>query len=447
MIGRTNELGQLQRTLHAVHQDGHRRIALITGEAGLGKSRLITEFRRGLAHSDVKIYQGGGLTYARSAPLGVIAALLRDIVQIPHTVECHTQQEILQAYLTQHNLPANEISPYLMHVLGVEQTDPHIEARLQLLDAVMLQRQTHAALRQVFLTEAGQGVTVLILEDLHRIDPASKDFLDYLLHTTDEAQLLLVLVSREVEQAGGVRTLLAEAKSDGALVDIQLQPLSGVETHSLINQLITQTCPDAWALKENVVKRAEGNPFFVEEIVRMLIDQGGLARKPTAGAWQVTSKANELLKAVPGNVQGLILARFDRLPEGLRRILQIAAVLGPSFPIKLLQILSDTAIETLTGQLNELEARRFLLAESALSEPSFSFWHTLLQEVLYGTLLKRDRSKIHTRVAEAIEHGTLWLAEERIEVLAYHYAESTKPVKAIPYLITAAEKCGPPMRL
>jgi class 3 adenylate cyclase/tetratricopeptide (TPR) repeat protein len=443
MIGRASDLDQLKNALHMVGQQSHSRVALVTGEAGLGKSRLVAEFCRGLSPSETSVYQGSCLNYARPTPLWVVAAVLRDMVQLSETGPSQAQQESLRAYLDRLGLVCAEILPYLLHVLGLEQPDPRFEARLQQLDAVMLQRQTHAALRQVLLAEANRGPTVLIFEDLHWVDQASADFLAYLIRTTTTVPLLLVLVSRQTERETILQPLLAAAQQEAErLIDIQLQPLSESESHSLADQLIQQTGPEAWTIKQHIVKRAEGNPFYVEQIFRMLIDQGGLERDHRDGSWQVTAQAIELLKVVPGTVKGLILARCDRLPEGVRRTLQLATILGISFPVSLLQALNDVAPETVNAHLDELEARHLLSPKPFRSTPGYIFRQALTQETIYGTLIKRDRRKIHSRVARAIEHSSLWLPEEQAEVLAYHYAESSHPAQAVPYLITAADNAA-----
>ena len=443
MIGRAHDMNRLQDVLTQVGQDGRRRVALITGEAGLGKSRLVAEFRRTVSEATASVYQGSCLAYARSQVLWVVAELLRDIIDISEADTGEAHQQALQNYLERVNLTEDDLSPYLSHVLGLDQIDPELEARLSVLDATMLQRQTHAALRQVFLAEAQRGPTVLIFEDLHWIDPASRDFIDYLMHTTDEAPLLIILVSRAAERRTAIRPLVVTAqKEPERLVDLQLQPLSKGEGQLLAGQLVTQSTPEAQTLKHRIVERAEGNPFFVEELIRMLIDQGGLTRAHTDGSWQVTPLAHALLRSVPRTVKGLILARFDRLPEGLRRVLQRAAVFGNTFPVSLLSTLNGTDPDVLTTQLDELEARQLLLAEPFRSEAGYVFRHALLQETIYDTLLKRDRSKIHTQIAEGIEHSPLWLPEERAEALAYHYGESLTPKKALPHLMTAADNAA-----
>lgn len=443
MIGRAYDLARLQNALVAVRKDGHSQVALITGEAGIGKSRLIAEFCRSLGATETKVYRGHCLTYAHQKPLWVVAEMLRDMVRLSEAEAVEAQQETLYNYLSHLDLAHTEILPYLTHLLGLTQSEAQIEARLQLLEPTILQRQTHAAVRQLLVAKTRLEPIILIFEDLHWIDPASRDFLEYLIQTTSDIPLMLVLVSREAERETAIRPLLAVAeKEPERLVDIQLQALSATEGQLLVDQLVPQNTAEAWALKQQIVARAGSNPFYIEEIVRMLIDQGGLVRTTTDHAWQVTPQADKLLRTVPGTIRGLILARFDRLPESLRWVLQKSAVLGASFPVNLLHHMVNASPEIITAQLNQLEIQQFLNATSFRSQPGYTFRHALLHETVYNTLLKRDRAKIHAQVAQAIEGSTLWLAEERAEILAHHYVKSTSPVKALPYLITAAENAA-----
>ena len=441
MIGRQDALVRLQNALAEVCQHRHSQIVLVTGEAGVGKSRLVAELCSSIAQPDVNVYQGNCLTYARSKPLWLMANVLRDIMRLSDTDPVEVQRETLQAYLNHTGLASNDITPYLTNVLGLEQTDARIEARLSHFDDVVLQKLTHAALRQVLLAEARLAPTVLIFEDLHWVDPASRGFLEHLIQTIADVPLMLILVSRNLERETVIRPLVdAAEKYHDRLVDIQLGPLSETEGQLLVDQLLNQTFDEAQALKRRIAKRSDGNPFYAEEIVRMLMDQGGLVRKDEA--WQVLPQANELARKVPGTLNGLILARFDRLPENLRRTLQKAAVLGASFPVGLIQSLNGASPETIAAQINELEARQFLIASPFGSEQGYAFRHALVHQAVYSTLLRRDRKKIHERAAQVIERGAFWTPDERTEALAYHYAESTDPSKAVPHLIAAAENAA-----
>ena len=437
MVGRQSALQQLQTTLAEVTREGHSRIVLVTGEAGVGKTRLIAEFRQSLA-PDVKFYQGSCMTYARQKPLWLLANLLRDMLHLSETDPTPVQLEALRAHLDRLELNSHELFLYLSNALGLAEADPRIEAALRHLDNPMLQKLTHAALRRLFLAEARRAPTILVFDDLHWIDPASREFLEFLIQSVENVPLMLVLVSRDTGRDTVIQPLLkaAETRHD-RLVDIPLPPLSKDEGQLLVSRLIPQTSDEAQVLKRRIVERAEGNPFYAEEIIRMLIEHGGLVNRD--GAWQVTSKAEELMQTVPGTLNGLILARFDPLPIELRRTLQKASVLGTSFPVNLLASLNGTNPKELAAQLAELEARQFLTPSPVGAVEGYSFRHALIQEVVYNTLLKRDRKKLHERAAQVIEQEGFWPAEERIEAVAYHYAESTNPTKAVPYLIAAGE--------
>lgn len=441
MIGRQDALARLQNTLAKVRQTQRSQVALVTGEAGVGKSRLVAEFHRSVAQPEVRLYQGGCMTYARSKPFWLMANMLRDILRLSENDAADLQREALQTYAKQLQLKLNEVIPYLTNVLGLEQSDPRIEARLKHLDNAVLQKLIHTSLRQVFLAESAIAPTVLVLEDLHWVDPASRDFLEHLIQTIDDAPLMLILISRDAERESVIQSLIAagEKHYDG-LVDIQLRPLSKPEVKQLVDQLFRETTDNAQHLKRLIVERAEGNPFYAEEIVRMLIEEGGLERKN--GAWQVTPEAAQLVEQVPGTLKGLILARFDRLSQSLRRTLQKAAVLGSSFSLELLQRLNGANPETIATQIRTLQAHQFLVTSHSGLNESYTFRHALIQEVVYRTLLKRDRQMLHGEVAQAIERGAFWLSYERTEALAYHYMESDTPSAGIPYLISAAENAA-----
>ncbi len=440
LIGRAHYLAQLQQALAKVGKERQSGLALISGEAGIGKSRLVAEFRRKIELEGISVYQGHCLTYARQTSLWVVAQVVRDIIGLSESDSPENQRKALALYLARQGVVQPDIKPYLTYVLGLHHQEPELETSLRQLEPAMLQRQTYAALRQLFLAVIQSGPVVFIFEDLHWVDLASRDFLEYLIRTTDEASLLLLLVARRIDGESTLEPLVAAAgQTPARLTDLKLQSLSAAEGQQLADQLIPQNSPEAWLLKQRIITRAEGNPLYLEEIIRMLIDRGGLVRDPAGDSWQVTPLANELLKTVPGNVRGLVLARFDRLSEGIRRILQKAAVVGNAFPVSLIQPLFDTRIEALNVQLRELVERQFINAAPFRSEPGYTFKHALLQETIYDTLLKRDRAKIHTQVAKAIENSSLWLAEEQAEMLAHHYAQGTNPAEAVPYLIIAGD--------
>ena len=443
MVGRSHEIARLQEALAVVRDTHQRRIVLITGEAGVGKSRIVAEFRHMLDSSDIKVYQGACSALTQASPLFMVTAILRDLLKLSHAASNEDQQQVLRSYLQRHNLGSDDTYPYLLHALGLKQSDPRLKARLDLLDAAMLQRQTHSALRKVFLTEASLTPVALIFEDLHWLDAASRNFLEFLFQTTEDAPLLILLIARPDADKTVLNQLTAAAdQQPQQLEKLKLQALSTTEGRLLIDQLIVQTSHNASMLKRQITGRAEGNPFYMEEIVRMLIDHGGLQRRPESSVWEVMPAAEKLLNQIPGTVKGLVLARLDRLPESVRQTLQRAAVIGTSFPASLLSALTEMSPRTMEAHLDELVARQFLRPQSFRSEPGYSFRHALLQETVYSTLLKRTRRPIHSRVAQAVEQSSAWQPDEKTEALAYHFLESTEPARALPHVIRAAENAA-----
>lgn len=440
MIGRQTKLSNLTSALDEVRQQNQTRIAVITGEAGVGKSRLMAEFRKAAQKEDTPIYQGNCLNYARSKSLWLIADLLRDICGISETDPPDRQQITLQTYLNQLELAVDEVFPYLANVLELEPADPKTEARLQHFDDATLQKFVHSAVRQVILAEARRSPAILILENLHWIDSASRDLLVHLIQTVSDLPLMLVLISRDTERETVLMPLLQAINQyhQQTQTDIQLIPLSAAEAQQLVAELLRQTSSgEGQAIRQQIVDRAAGNPFFAEEIVRMLIEQGGLVEQE--GVWQPTPETETILAKVPGSLNGLILARFDRLPEPLQQCLQTAAVLGTSFPIGLLQRLSDPEAETLFEQIDALEKRRFFTTELVRTGETIRFIHALVQKTVYSTLLKRDCRRLHGQVAQVIETQSFWLPDAQTEMLAYHFSRSADPAQAIPHLLTAAE--------
>lgn len=441
MIGRVAGLAQLNEALTRVLHERRVGIALVTGEAGVGKSRLVAEFTKDLAQRSVSVYRGNCLTYARSKPMFLLADMLRSMIQASENMPDSTQRKALAGYLRSLGLSADELLPYLTDVLGISQQDEKVEKRIRSIEGTARRQLAHTALRQVILEEVRTAPVVLIFEDLHWIDPASRDFLEKLIDTMDEGQLMLVLVSRQAERETVVRPLIATAqKHPAGFADIPVRPLSESETKLLVDQLLPQAEGEVAPVKARIVGRAEGNPLYAEEIVRMLLDEGGIVREN--GTYRILPLADDLLRSVPGTLKGLIMSRLDRLPEKVRETLHTASVLGPVFPAVLLQSLLDNGGQGAGPDVQELEARQLLACDSSVSGQNCVFRHALIQEVVYDSLLKRARQRLHDRAAQIIEQGAFWPSEQQIEALAYHYARTHDPSRALPYLVAAADSAA-----
>jgi predicted ATPase/class 3 adenylate cyclase len=441
MIGRSRDLSLLNQTIKQVVSDRNSKIALISGEAGIGKSRLMVELRNDISGQQVRLFKGTCAAYMRIAPYRVVADIVRSIIQVSELDTDKTQREALQEHLDRLGLSNRDILPYLLQVLGLLHSDPVLEVRIKLLEPAMLQRQTHLALRMFFMAQASQSPCVFIFDDLHWVDSASRQFLENLCQSLENVPILLILVAREFDQLEATRLIAKSAgKHSRTILRIHLTPLSFVDTRLLIDLLVKESTVKANLVKSSIAERASGNPYYVEELVRILMDNGGLVQ--TEEYWRITNQADSLIQDVPGTLQDLILARFDRLPEHLRLLLQKASVLGQSFATSLLQILCAEDSESLETSLSELEQRDFISHTRWGSKSGFVFKHQLLQETVYNTLLKRDLRSYHYQIAQAIENGEHWLPGDRNESLAHHYAESITPSQAIPYLLASAEKAS-----
>jgi predicted ATPase/class 3 adenylate cyclase len=444
MVGRKDGLAQLNDALDLVRHQQQASIAFVTGDAGVGKSRLVTEFFKAQAHHDVQIYQGNCLAYARTKPLWLLADMLRAIVQISETSPVDSQWQALEAFVNRLELPGEELLPYLADVLSIEQREAKVAARLRSLEGNARRKLTYSVLRQAFVRLAQQAPTVFVFEDLHWIDPASRDFVVHLIETLDDAALMLVLVSRPEERDTVVRPLIeATGKRPDGFADIFVPPLSEAEGELLVSQLLPHGEGNTTQVRELIVKRAAGNPFYAEEIVRMLLDAGGLV--PHNGQYEVTPQANELLETVPGTLKGLIQSRLDRLPHELYQTLVVAAVLGPAFPSELWHCLAGGGDRIPEAVLRELRTKQLIFCETSRHEECM-FGHALIQEVMYDTLLARTRARLHEQVAQTVEQGAYWSPDQQAEALAYHYSRSTQPLKALPYLAhagaNAVQRCA-----
>ena len=439
MIGRTEPYEKLMAEYQKVVQHNSSHIVLCSGEAGIGKSRLVAEFQNYLSDQSVSFAQGTCASYMRIAPYRVVADVLRNLLMISELDPPSEQISVLNQRLTQLGLDRNEILPYLLHVLGLLHEDEVLEVRIKLLEPSMLLRQTHFALRMFFIAESRQNPLVLVFDDLHWVDQATSQFLEYFCQSLETCPILLVLVARDFSQFGFTLTIETAAnKHVPQPVHIFIKPLSEADAQILVDQMVLEDTDAAKELKNLIITRAGGNPYYTEELVRILLDHEGLVAKD--GHWLVLENAKTLIQEVPGTLVDIILARFDNLSDDLKQILLKAVILGDTFSIQLLKALVAKENVVLEDELKELERRDFLIHTQFGNEDGYLFKHPLLQETIYQTLLTRDRRSLHSKVAELIETGDYWLPGERNQILAYHLAESTESAKAIPYLLKSAQK-------
>lgn len=444
MIGRENELNQIMAAANHLVNDRQGGVVLLLGEAGMGKSRLTSELRASLNPSRVRVLEGHSLTYRKSIAYWIFQDVLRNYLGVSaDTPEGEVRQRLMdEIKLTfgQGN-DWRERLPYLEHLLAFAPSDPAAASRIRYLDAGQLRQQIFLAVRDLLAAEANRKPVLLILEDLHWADDASLDLLTFLLDSTLRVPLLIYAISRPFE-GGAVQAVRERARQRLAsrFYHIQLQALAPDQSNQLFHALLTiPELPEA--LRDGIIQRSAGSPFYLEEILRMLIENNVIRQDGIH--WRLTPGADPSTIGVPETLQGLILTRFDRLPAVQRRVLQTAAVIGYQFNADVLRtVLTPMPEAEVSSSLDWLLEREFIRPDAASYDAEFTFKHVLVSDAVYSTLLKRERHDVHSRVAEVIEHLYAGRLEAQIELLASHYLRSSHLDRALHYLILAGEKAA-----
>jgi len=345
MVGRETELASLLQ-LNQFLMAGLGRAVLIFGEPGMGKSRLIAEWKAAsLANkgqADFRWVEGRCLSYGHRLAYHLILSILHSLVGLPGTAEepemraalCTLFESFSKEPSAASQLPGLlDVYPYLAHFLSLK-LDEDEQEQIEYLEPQAFQVQVLLGIKRLLLAVAARQPVILVLEDLHWADPSSVDFLVQLLPLASSERILFCLVMRPERDTQGWRLVTTAREALGAgLVEINLKALSETDTRKLVSNLLAVE-----ALSEQtralIQKKADGNPFFVEEIIRMLIDRQAIVLRQ--GKWQVEKKIGAV--EIPDNLQGLLLARIDRLPEDVKQTLRVAAVIGRQFPIKVLEM-------------------------------------------------------------------------------------------------------------
>lgn len=332
MVGRDAELKALTKVSAAVAAKVGR-VAIIIGEPGLGKSRLIAEWKSSAGATQFQWAEGRCLSYGQGLAYHLLIDLIHSLIGVPSAAEeAETNAAIKRLTDDLFGDAALDVYPYLGHLLSLNLPGAALE-RVKLLDPQALQTQYLAALRQFLITCAARKPLVLIFDDIHWADPSSTELLVKLLPLVSEAAILFTFVTRPDHDAPGWRLVTAARETMGAgLTELALSPLSDEDSRQLVTNLLeVEALPDR--IRATILRRAEGNPFFVEEVIRMLIDRGAILKQ--GDKWAAGKEIENV--EIPDNLQGLLLARIDRLPEDVKRTLRVASVIGRQFSVNVLE--------------------------------------------------------------------------------------------------------------
>ena len=442
LIGRERELKRLELAVQTLLRKKEGQLVMITGEAGIGKSRLTAELRSIISSQiAVTVLEGHNLAYRRAVAYWTFLDLLRKYLQVtPETPPQQVRAQLTAKVTAVMGSSANDVLPYLEHLFSLEPADPETADRLSYLEPNQLRQQIFLSVRNLLVAEARRQPLVLILEDLHWADDLSLDLLTFLVDSVRQSPLMIYAISRPFQE-GPLTKIVAQAQKwfPEKFTAIQLQSLSPDQSERLLSELLTiSELPTE--LRSQILQRAAGIPFYLEEILRMLIDRQIIRRENSH--WRVVAGADFAALGVPDSLGGLILARFDRLEPFQRKILQAASVIGRQFNLSLISAVVLPAEESQINQALGLLTERAFLLQSSSAEGEYLFRHVLTSDAVYSTLLRRERSDIHTRVAEAIERLYAPHLEGQIEVLAGHYQRSNRLDRALHFLILAGQEAA-----
>jgi DNA-binding NtrC family response regulator/tetratricopeptide (TPR) repeat protein len=405
-VGRDHELDLLRSRLTAAVR-GQGQVVAIAGEAGIGKSRLIGELREGLAAQPILCLEGHCLPYTTPIPCLPLVELLRAACAIVETDGPEGARDKLRATLDRTGMDGREATPYLLHLLEPGEGGEAFER----ISPEVVKARTFEALRELSRRLAERTPLVLVVEDLHWVDRTSEEYLTTLVEVVAGARILLVTTHRTGYRPPWMDKSYA--------TQVALQPLSPQESLSLIRDVIGPTEVAAPTV-EMIVAKAEGNPFFAEELARAVAEGG-------------SSEPGSPVPAVPDTVEEVIMARIDRLTADDKRVLQAAAVIGRRLPFLLLQASLEPPDEALRERLARLQAAEFLYETRAASELEYTFKHALTHEVAYASLLPAQRRALHARIVDVLEGWQPEGREELVERLAHHAIEAEAWEKAVDY--------------
>jgi class 3 adenylate cyclase/tetratricopeptide (TPR) repeat protein len=414
-VGRRRELAFLRDGWDKA-QRGRGNVVSVVGTAGMGKSRLVYELKRTLDEERVTFLSGRCHPHRETLPFNLIAQLLHMNFRLEDGESEKSQAHKVETGVRRLDPSLEWIIPYLKHVLALPADELDVEG----LDEAQRKRRLVEAVRTLTLRGAQHRPLFLLMEDLQWIDRSSRDYLDAVVDSMATHPVLLVCTYRQ-----GYAPAWENRSFHQRLV---LDPFSEEETTQMVAALAP--APVAPAARTLIVRRAEGNPLFIEELTAYLQERGLLAG----------GNASALADAeVPATIQDLLTARIDRLPESAKRLLQVAAVLGREFPLPLLESVAPGGLDV-GAELATL-VRAELLGETALfPEQRYRFVHLLVQQVAYQSLLVKSRAELHARAGRALEQLYVERPEEVLQELAHHYSRSTERDRALHYLVLAGDR-------
>ncbi len=421
-VGRQSELEVLGQALKRAAA-GHGQLVALVGEPGVGKSRLFWEFTHSHRTRGWLILQSGSVSYGKATTYLPIIDLLKAYFQIEQHDDGRKIREKVTGKLLTLDKALEPTLPALFALLDASVDD----AQWQALDSLQRRQRTLDAVKRLLLRESQVQPLIVVLEDLHWIDSETQAVLDSVVESLATSRVLLLVNYRpEYEHGWGTKTSYTQLRVDS---------LPSESAEELLRDLLGDD-PEHQPLRQLLIKGTEGNPFFLEESVRTLVETQALVGG--RGAYRLTKPLPSI--RVPATVQAVLAARIDRLPAEEKRLLQTAAVIGKDVLYSVVKATAELSDENLRTALAHLQDAEFLYESSLFPDLEYTFKHALTHEVAYGSIVQDRRRTLHARIVDAIEALYADRLDDQIERLAHHAFRAERWEKAVVYLHQAGTR-------
>jgi DNA-binding NarL/FixJ family response regulator/tetratricopeptide (TPR) repeat protein len=422
-VGRQKEIEALKQAF-ALAKSGSGQVVGIVGEAGVGKSRLLREFRESLSGHAFTHLEGSCIHFGNSTPYLPFVQVLRSYFDLEEGDTEPIIRAKLTAKVSEVDGEPGHVLPPLHDILSLRVEDQTYAG----LDPPRKRERVFEAIKDVLLMQSRSGAIVLAIEDLHWIDRTSEEVLSRLIDVLGTTPILLVLLYRPEYRH--------QWANKSAYSQITLNELSPDSSIDLVKAILDDGAV-APELPMLIIDRAGGNPLFIEELVQNLLESGAIRKKGQEYALDLQPSRDE----IPASIRGIIAARIDQLDSEAKHSLQVAAVIGRNFSFGILESAASAECD-LRSCLSVLLRSEFIYQRNPSSRPDYAFKHALIQEVAYSGLPLKSRKQIHRKVAKALEERYLDTLEELFEVLAYHYSHCGDQEEASRYLRLSGDKAS-----